>query len=542
MPIRMVPDKNKGSRRSQPRRRTSTNRQRSGGGGFPGGGGGGGLGSIIGMVLPMLTRNPKILIIVVIVGIAGYFFMGGCEGNTVPGDQSNNGGISSLFSTGGEFDQDIYDDAEIFEPLADNKKNPLPEKVDLGEYCPTPGNQGQQGSCVAWASAYGARTILEAQRTGKTPNSVRFSPSYLYNQIAIPNSNCQGSYIQWAMEKMHKQGAAKYNEFPYNPKSCSKTPDAQLKRKASDFKIRGFQRLTVENKGKMHEMLAMKQNLAKGSPIIIGMMVGGSFMQSMSGKEVWIPTSSDYDQRGFGGHAMCVVGYDDYKEGGAFKIMNSWGTGWGKGGFAWVRYSDFKAFNREAYGLYPMGNADHVRQSQFEGSFGLENVEGKRNIPIRMMDKFYFETTSTLKGGDDGTKFKIEFTNNIECYTYVLSKETDGSSKVLFPYDDKHSPYCGITGTRVFPRDYSMQPDEIGNKDEFAIVITKQPVDFDVLNAQINKSNEQYFEAKIEDGLRAMNLRVQEDVQFKQSGSLINYKSQASDDGAIIMVIGVDKN
>lgn len=538
MPIRMVPDKKGKSRRSQPRRTTSSNRRNSGGG-FQGGGGG--IGNIIGMLLPMLSRNPKILIIVAVIGVGAYFFMGGCEGNA-GGDPNSQGGISSLFSTGGEFDQEIYDDAEIFEPLADNKKNPLPEKVDLGEYCPTPGNQGKQGSCVAWASAYGARTILEAQRTGKSPNSVKFSPSYLYNQIAIPNSNCQGSYIQWAMEKMLDQGAAKYNEFPYNPNSCSRTPDAQLMRKASDFKIKGFQRLTVENKGKMHEMLAMKQNLAKGSPIIIGMMVGGSFMQNMMGKEMWIPTDSDYRQSGFGGHAMCVVGYDDYKEGGSFKIMNSWGTDWGKGGFAWIRYTDFKEFNREAYGLYPMGNADHVRQSQFEGSFGLENVEGQRNIPIRIVDDYYFETTSTLKGGDDGTKFKIEFTNNIECYTYVFSKETDGSSSVLFPYDAKHSPYCGITGTRVFPRDYSMQPDEIGTKDEFAIVITKQPLDFDVLNSKINASREKDFEFKIEDGLNALNINLQKNIEFTQNGSVVNYKGKANDNGAIIMVIGVDKN
>ena len=33
-----------------------------------------------------------------------------------------------------------------------------------------------------------------------------------------------------------------------------------------------------------------------------------------------------------GGHAMCVVGYD----GDNFEIVNSWGTGWRNGGFAWL--------------------------------------------------------------------------------------------------------------------------------------------------------------------------------------------------------------
>ena len=34
-----------------------------------------------------------------------------------------------------------------------------------------------------------------------------------------------------------------------------------------------------------------------------------------------------------GGHAMVVVGYDDDKYGGAFEILNSWGTYWGNKGF-----------------------------------------------------------------------------------------------------------------------------------------------------------------------------------------------------------------
>ena len=55
---------------------------------------------------------------------------------------------------------------------------------------------------------------------------------------------------------------------------------------------------------------------------------------------------------------MCVIGYDDYKEGGAFQIMNSWGPEWGKNGVAWVPYNVFDAFVVEAYGVYPMGSVD----------------------------------------------------------------------------------------------------------------------------------------------------------------------------------------
>lgn len=70
------------------------------------------------------------------------------------------------------------------------------------------GNQGQQGSCVAWSCAYSAQTILTAAATGQDPNRIIFSPSYLYNQIKL--EGCQGSYIQRAMESMSRNGGVPF--------------------------------------------------------------------------------------------------------------------------------------------------------------------------------------------------------------------------------------------------------------------------------------------------------------------------------------------
>jgi len=41
-----------------------------------------------------------------------------------------------------------------------------------------------------------------------------------------------------------------------------------------------------------------------------------------------------------GGHAVAIVGYDDSKQ--AFKIANSWGTGWGVNGYGWISYQLFQ--------------------------------------------------------------------------------------------------------------------------------------------------------------------------------------------------------
>src|SRR6202008_2669113 len=102
------------------------------------------------------------------------------------------------------------------------------------------------------------------------------------------------------------------------------------------------------------DLLAMKQNIAQGAPVVIGMAVGGTF-EEMNGNKSWIPTEEDYNNKDqFGGHALCVIGYDDNLDGGSFQIMNSWGEDFGVNGLFWMPYEHFEKFTNEAYGLYPL--------------------------------------------------------------------------------------------------------------------------------------------------------------------------------------------
>jgi hypothetical protein len=473
MPIRMVKDENG---KSKPVYIPDT----GGGGGNAGGGGSGCLTAL----LPILLKNPKILIPVVIIGAIFYF--------VAPQQFSQT--TQAVFATGGTFDEKVYDKAEIFEPLADNLKNPLPASVSLLPYAPKRLNQGSQGSCVGWASSYAARTILYARQTGKAPNTVRFSPSSLYNQIKL--SGCQGAYLQNAMETMKGKGVLPFEDFPYDETTCSVMPDNQDYTNMSNYKITGFNRLTQGSNSTSYkvDMLAIKQNLAQGAPVVIGMMVGGSFMSDMMGKSIWKPTNADYYMQGFGGHAMCVIGYNDEKEGGCFEIMNSWGEDWGNKGTFFIRYEDFYHFTKEAYGLYPMGEANKVTPSELKVNFGLVNNETQDNIAFKAVSGNLYKTTNPIKVGD---KFKIEVTNNVACYTYIFGMETDGSSYVLFPYTEKHSPYCGITGTRLFPSDYSMQADNIGSSDFMAVVITNAPLNYVSFNEAITKAAGSTYQQKV---------------------------------------------
>lgn len=516
MPIRIVDDPGQGGGggRRNPRQ--------------PGGGGGG---NIIRALLPLLIslfrRNPKMGILLLVIGGALYFFT---MRNSSPGVQEQ-----LVQALGCDMSPEQYAKSEIYEPLATNYKGSLPRKVSLEKYAPRILNQGRQGSCVGWASSYAARTILHSKATGQNPNEVAFSPASLYNQISLPN--CQGAYIHNAMDKMKGVGVLPWEDFGYNENSCSQKLTSAQHDKASQFTTKGFQRLW-KNHGEV-DVAAIKQNLAQGAPVVIGMMVGGSFMQQMQGKDEWRPTNNDYYQRGFGGHAMCIIGYDDDRM--AFQIMNSWGPEWGRNGIAWVSYDDFAHFTREAYGLYPMGDAQAEKPEDVELAFGLVDNETKKNIELKATSKKgLFRTASPIK---KNSTFKIEVTNNVECYTYVLGMETDGSSYVLFPYSkpgskekSKHSPYCGIVGTRLFPRYQSLMPDELGEKDYMSVIISKEPIDFQRLNDILNEKPNRDYYTRVRSALRRLEVDVNYDV-----GSTINMKTDADGFQATSLIFEIEK-
>ena len=161
---------------------------------------------------------------------------------------------------------------------------------------------------------------------------------------------------------------------------------------------------------------------------------------------------------------------------------------------AWVPYPVFDHFGKEAYAVYPQGEGVDVRPVRFDIRFGFVDNDSKRNIPLRNTGGNVFRSTSPIA---KGSKFKIEVTNNAECYTYVFGQEADGRTYVLFPYTPKHSPYCGITGTRLFPSDHSLMADEEGDLDVMAVLVTNQPFDYPKLNEAMLASPAKGLDAKL---------------------------------------------
>jgi hypothetical protein len=210
----------------------------------------------------------------------------------------------------------------------------LPERVDLSPDFPPPGDQGKTQTCVGWATGYALRSYLERQRrqVDLSDPGNRFSPYFVYTQIA-PNCN-SGARISDALAVQGQVGALPIRD--YGTANCNQPPGPGDKARATDYRIGGFRRVQPDKPDDI------KGELARGRPVVFGMMVGQAFM-SLRGTEIYDLPPKDAK----GGHAMILVGYDDAKQ--AFKVMNSWGSKWGDRGYGWISYRAFGAGTHSAF-------------------------------------------------------------------------------------------------------------------------------------------------------------------------------------------------
>jgi hypothetical protein len=213
----------------------------------------------------------------------------------------------------------------------------LPSKVDLSSWFPTPGNQGQQSSCVGWAVAYGLKSYQEARERNVKPttNNQIYSPSFVYNQIKLGNCG-SGSNIVQALNLLKSNGVATISDFPYNQLDCYSIPNENIKQKAKNYAIAEWRRVDFKDD------IEVKSQLNSGFPVVIGMRVDQGF-QDLGFNRIYMGPSGLEK----GGHAMVVTGYDDSKQ--AYKVLNSWGLTFGTNGYAWISYRAFKSRVREAY-------------------------------------------------------------------------------------------------------------------------------------------------------------------------------------------------
>lgn len=296
--------------------------------------------------------------------------MTGCkdeEGNPLTVDDiCPNCGWSGTGEPIAQMEQDIQ--------LEEVDPNNLPASVNLVPGMPPIGNQGQYGTCVAWAVAYGGRSYLHGRSNGLTasqmadPNN-QFSPKDLF--WALPSgekgADCNGSYFEPALDLLVSRGVARMSTVPYeNLGDCSSSPQSSWTSDAGSYKIENYRRIDVAvTSTNTREVIInqIKNYLAQGRVIIFGAKLGDGFMGWNDASVISSDGPMNGGQHGY--HAMTVVGYDNSRgNNGAFRVFNSWDTNWGDNGMIWVDYNFFvddfvfTAFVAKAPGNDPDPNND----------------------------------------------------------------------------------------------------------------------------------------------------------------------------------------
>ena len=276
---------------------------------------------------------------------------------------------NALNSQGIKFDNEKYESLPAYEPQKSQgyAAGNLPAKISYRAYCPPVLSQGQVSTCVGWATSYGLLSTQQNILMGESnfyKKQVRvMDPNFVYALIRDYSDGwCQnGTNMGDAMEVLMNYGSKPLYTPPWL--SCNSTYafDKFALAIASIYTITNFYALI----DKSDLVNTLKYTLSNKSPIAVGMNVTKSFATG-SGMQYgkWSPSSNEQIE---GGHAMCIIGYDDTKYGGSFELMNSYGADFGDNGFVWISYADMKKYMQEAYIIelnteangYRMGNCTY---------------------------------------------------------------------------------------------------------------------------------------------------------------------------------------
>ena len=219
----------------------------------------------------------------------------------------------------------------------------LPTKKDLRASWWKIDNQGSTGACVGFATAYGVLR-WHYVTVGRLAKSQKPSARFIWmanketDEItSYPTTFIEtaGTQTKLALNVARKYGCVTDTDLPMSGK-LSKLSSAAFYAKAAPFRISSYHNLGrdlekwrawIANQGPILTRLGVDRTWDRATT------TGGHLAQYM-------PNTVR------GGHAVCLVGYTKTY----FIVRNSWGTGWGDGGFAYASDAYAKDAFTEAYG------------------------------------------------------------------------------------------------------------------------------------------------------------------------------------------------
>lgn len=228
---------------------------------------------------------------------------------------------------GFDFDRYLKEQASKAHPVTlPPVQGPMPVTVDLRPVCSPVLDQGDLGACTAFAVGGGLREYLENKR-GEAYKPL--SPLFLYYEIRrMRNTIAQdsGATLTDAMKTLQSAGIATEAAWPYDPLRFDVKPASAAYKTAKTYRLS----TGSEIKG----LEDVKKALVKKQPVVFGMRIFHRFRDLGPDGMLEVPQDGDIY---VGGHAVCVVGYDNQKK--VLIIRNSWGPAWGDHGYFYMPYA-----------------------------------------------------------------------------------------------------------------------------------------------------------------------------------------------------------
>lgn len=194
-------------------------------------------------------------------------------------------------------------------------------------------NQGNLGSGVGFAMAYTLEYFILKQLNVK----VILSPLFIYYQARKIEGTVKvdaGAFIKDVIKVAQTIGIIDDESWPYKESKFAVQPP-----KSTEKAIHYF----VDDVARVKTLKQIKDAVSDFGPVIIGISLYDSFYKESSGL-IKMPARKESI---IGGHAICLVGFDDQKQ--LFKFKNCWGTEWGENGYGFIPYDYIEKFSDDGW-------------------------------------------------------------------------------------------------------------------------------------------------------------------------------------------------
>ena len=239
------------------------------------------------------------------------------------------------------------------EKFADLEQSDMPIAVDLKEKFPPIQDQGDYGTCSAFAACYALGAI----------NGVDYSEAFVSSYMVMDSMSTAN-----ALQILKSHGVCQEKEYPYTRKNILGRPSKKVRRLARMNKIFDFDYFETNEKMDYRGIVFVcrqteaspsfvginkaRKLLSEGIPVILRIIMNGNIHYEFENGR--IATTAWFEPLYLNeSHALCLSGYNDTLKTddgqGVFIAVNSWGVNPSTGGCVMISYQEVSRQNKKFY-------------------------------------------------------------------------------------------------------------------------------------------------------------------------------------------------